>query len=268
MRTDKALQLIGAAVLGAALLASAGCGGKKAEVLPEQTTSEEALYKLGEAAIKDDAEKGRLYLRQVIESFPKGFYAQRAKLAIADSYFEEGDEGNLILAAAEYREFISLFPYSPSAPFAQYRIAMTFYSKILKPGRDQTKTIQALAEFKRVLTAYPMSDEARQAEEKIKDCENRLAEHSLTIAVHYNRVWAFSAAVSRLNEILESYPAFTGMDAVFYYLGDSYLRWGKTDQCQAYFIKVVSDYPKSPFLKKAQESLKALEAAKAAAPKK
>lgn len=112
MRTDKALQLIGAAVLGAALLASAGCGGKKAEVLPEQTTSEEALYKLGEAAIKDDAEKGRLYLRQVIESFPKGFYAQRAKLAIADSYFEEGDEGNLILAAAEYREFISLFPYS------------------------------------------------------------------------------------------------------------------------------------------------------------
>ncbi|MBN2205817.1 MAG: outer membrane protein assembly factor BamD [Candidatus Aminicenantes bacterium] len=262
MRKHRALQLIGTAIIGAALLATPGCRGKKTELLPEQTSSEEALYKMGEESIKKDPEKGRLFLRQVIESFPKGFYAQRAKLAIADSYFERGDEANLILAAAEYREFISLFPYSPSAPYAQYRIAMTFYSKILKPGRDQTKTTQALAEFKRVLAAYPMSDEARQAEEKIKDCENRLAEHSLTIAVHYNNVWAFSAAISRLNEILENYPTFPGMDAVFYYLGDSYMRWGKTDQCRAYFIKVVSDYPKSKFVKKAQNSLKALDAAK------
>ncbi len=36
---------------------------------------------------KKDAEKARLYFRQVIESFPKSFYAQRAKLAMADSYF-------------------------------------------------------------------------------------------------------------------------------------------------------------------------------------
>jgi outer membrane protein assembly factor BamD len=267
MRTSRTPVLIGFAVW-AALLASAGCGRKKADVALEQTSSEEALYKLGEQSIKKDPEKGRLYLRQVIESFPKGFYAQRAKLAIADSYFDRGDEGNMILAAAEYREFISLFPYSPSAPYAQLRIAMTFYTKILKPGRDQTKAIQALAEFKRVVSAYPTSDEAAQAEQRIKDCEDRLAEHSLGIAAHYNRVWAFPAAVSRLNEILQDYPSFSKMDEVFFYLGDSYMRWGKTDQCKAYFIKVVSDYPKSKFLKKAQESLKLLEASAKAAPKK
>jgi outer membrane protein assembly factor BamD len=267
MRKQRTPLLIGIAIC-AAVLASAGCRAKKTELSLEQTSSEEALYKLGEQSIKKDPEKGRLYLRQVIESFPKGFYAQRAKLAIADSYYDRGDEGNMILAAAEYREFISLFPYSPSAPYAQLRIAMTFYTKTLKPGRDQTKTIQALAEFKRVTSAYPTSDEARQAEAKIKDCEDRLAEHSLGIAVHYNHVWAFPAAVSRLNEILQNYPAFSKMDEVFYYLGDSYMRWGKIDQCQAYFIKVVSDYPKSKLVKKAQESLKLLEKVKTAAVKK
>jgi outer membrane protein assembly factor BamD len=258
--------LIGIAICAAALT-STGCKAKKTALTPEQGSSEETLFKMGEQAIKKDAEKGRLYLRQVIESFPKGFYAQRAKLLIADSYFDKGDEGSMILAAAEYREFISLFPYSPSAPYAQFHIAMSFYTKVLKPGRDQTKTIQALAEFKRVLSAYPTSDEARQAQDKIKDCEERLAEHSLSIAVHYHHVWAFSASVSRLNEILQTYPAYSRMDEVFFYLGDSYLKWGKTDQCQAYFIKVVSDYPKSKFVKKAQESLKILEAAKKAAPK-
>jgi outer membrane protein assembly factor BamD len=252
------LILIGIAI-GAAALASSACKSNKTVLAPEQASSEETLYKLGEQAIKKDPEKGRLYLRQVIESFPKGFYAQRAKLAIADSYFDKGDEGSMILAAAEYREFISLFPFSPSAPHAQYQIAMTFYKKVLKPGRDQSKTIQALAEFKRVLSAYPTSDEAQQAQEKIKDCEERLAEHSLTIATYYYGVWALPAAISRLNEILQSYPTYSRMDAVFFYLGDCYLRWGKTDQCQAYFIKVVTDYPKSKFVKKAQERLKALE---------
>lgn len=259
--------LIGIAVC-AALLVSTGCKAKKAELTPDQSSSEETLFNMGDQAIKKDPEKGRLYLRQVIESFPKGFYAQRAKLAIADSYYDRGDEGNMILAAAEYREFISLFPYSPSAPKAQLQIAMTYYTKILKSGRDQTKTIQALAEFKRVMSMYPTSDEARQAQEKIKDCEERLADHSLGIAVHYHHVWAFSAAISRLNEILQTYPAFSKMDEVFYYIGDSYLRWGKTDQCQAYFIKVVTDYPKSKLVKKAQENLKILETAKKVAPKK
>ena len=260
--------LIGIA-LCAAGLTSTGCKSSKTALSPEQTGSEETLFKLGQEALKKDPEKGRLYLRQVMESFPKGFYAQRAKIAIADSYFEKGDEGNMIMAANEYREFISLFPFSPSAPYAQFRIAMTFYAKVLKPDRDPTKTIQALAEFKRLLTAYPTSDEARQAQDKIKDCEDRLAANSLGVAIHYNRVWAFPASVSRLNEILQNYPTFSRMDEVFFYLGDSYLRWGKIDQCEAYFIKVITDYPKSPFVKKSQENLKLLEAAKKkAAPKK
>jgi len=142
------------------IIISFGCGGKKTEISPDVASSDEALFKLGEKFIKKDPEKARLYFRQVIDSFPKSFYAQQAKLAIADSYFKKGDEGNMILAASEYREFISLFPYSPSAPHAQYQIAMTYYKKVLKPGRDQTKTRQALAEFKKVLTNYPLTEDA------------------------------------------------------------------------------------------------------------
>ncbi len=93
-----------------------GCGGKKTEISPDEMSSDENLYKQGEKYIKKDPERARLYFRQVIDSFPKSFYAQRAKLAIADSFFQKGDEGSMILASSEYREFISLFPFSPSAP--------------------------------------------------------------------------------------------------------------------------------------------------------
>jgi outer membrane protein assembly factor BamD len=245
-------------ILSLALIFSA-CKKKNVEVAPEIASSDEALFKLGEAEIKKDTEKAFLFLRQVIDSFPKSFYAQRAKLLIADAYFKKGDEGNMILAAAEYREFISLYPFSPSAAYCQYQIGMTFFKKTLKAGRDQSKTIQALAEFKKLVTAYPLSEQAKSAQENIKICEERLAENTLTIAAHYYRAEAYKASTSRLTELVTNYPSFTKMDAVFFYLGDSFFKWNKADQSVPYFSKLITDYPKSAFVKQAQERLKEIE---------
>lgn len=232
------------------------CGKKPSELTPDIASSDEALFKLGQQYLKKDPEKARLYFRQVIDSFPKSFYAQRAKLAIADSYFDKGDEGSMILAAAEYREFISLYPYSPSAAYAQYRIALTYFLKAYKPGRDQTKTWQALAEFKKVISLYPESQEAKEAQQKIKECEERLAEHNFGIAHFYYKVYAFKASIERFKEILTTFPNYSKIDKVYFYLADSYYKWGKKEESVPYFTKVVSDYPQSPLAKKAQEKLK------------
>lgn len=236
-----------------------GCKKKDVQIDPEIASNDEALYQLGTQFIEKNPDKGRLYLRQVIDSFPKSFYAQRAKLAIADSYFEKGDEGSMIIASSEYREFISLYPYSPSAAYAQYQIAMTYFEKANKPGRDQTKTRQALEEFKQVVTKYPLSEEAELANEKIMECEERLAEHSLNIAVHYYKRSGYKAVISRLTEILTRYPNFSKMDQVYFYLADAYFQSGQTEQSIPYFRKLISDYPESDHTGDAQERLQEIE---------
>lgn len=241
------------------LMAGLHCRKKEVEISPEISSSDEALYKLGEEYLDKDVEKARLYLRQVIDSFPKSFYAQRAKLAIADSYFKKGDEGSMIIAASEYREFISLFPLSPSAAYAQYQIAMTFYEKVLKPGRDQTKTKQALAEFKKVVSNYPLSEEAKQSQEKIKDCEERLADHVYGIGHIYYKMGGYGAAVSRLKEILTEFPNYTKMDKVYYHLGDSYFRGKMFDESIPYFTKLISDYPESEYADDAKDKIEEIE---------
>ena len=236
-----------------------GCGKKGMTIDPTIASSDEALFLRGEQFAEKDPEKARLYFRQVIDSFPKSFYAQRAKIAIADSYFEEQDEGSMIIAASEYREFISLYPYSPTAPTAQYKIAMTFYKKLLAPGRDQSKTRQGLEEFRKVVKNYPTSDEAKLAQDKIKACEENLAEHTLTIGRHYYKVHAYKAATSRLAEVLTAYPNFTKMDHVYFYLGDSYYGWDKPEEAVPYFTKLLSDYPQSKFIKKATKRMELIQ---------
>ncbi len=251
-----------ARVIIVALLCGLGawsCKEKPVEIAPEIAASDEALYKAGQEVMEKDADKARLYFRQVIDSFPKSFYAQRAKLAIADSYFKKNDESSMILAAAEYREFIQLYPYSPSASYAQYQIAMTYFKNVLKPGRDQSKTSQALNEFKKVLTNFPLSEEAKLAQEKIAECEEKLAEHNFGISYHYYRRKAFKASTNRLTEILINFPSFSKMDEVYFYLADSYYKWNKIEESIPYFTKLVTDYPESKFAKKAQSRLAEIE---------
>jgi outer membrane protein assembly factor BamD len=257
--TLKTMRLIQFGIFILLVLSSLSCGKKEIQIDPAIASNDEMLFNLGMESIEKDAEKGRLYLRQVIDSFPKSFYAQRAKLTIADSYFEKGDEGSMIIAASEYREFISLFPLSPSASYAQYQIGMTFYKKALKPGRDQTKTKQALAEFKKVITTYPLSDEAKQTEEKIKDCEERLAAHTLSIGELYYKRSAYKASTSRLIDILTAYPNYSEMDKVYYYLGDSYYKWNKIEESIPYFRKLITDYPQSNYAEKATKRMDEIE---------
>ncbi|MFQ6037957.1 MAG: outer membrane protein assembly factor BamD [Candidatus Aminicenantales bacterium] len=245
------------------MILGVSCAKKEAEIDPEIASSDEALFRMGEKFVKKDPEKARLYLRQVIDSFPKSFYAQRAKLAIADSYFGQGDEGSMILAASEYREFITQFPLSPSAPYAQYQIAMTFFKKAHKPGRDQTKTEQALQEFRNLVNKYPLSEEAKLAREKIIICEERLAEHILGIASLYYKRKAFKASISRLKDIVSLYPAYSRMDKVFFLLGDSYYRSNQVEESVPYFTKVISDYPESKFARKAQKRMEEIASQKA-----
>ena len=243
---------------------AAGCHKKTVEITPDLASSDEALYRMGEAEMKKDTEKALLYLRQIMDSFPKSFYAQRAKLLIADAYFRKGDESNLLLAAAEYREFIRTYPYSPSAAYSQYQVAMTFYKKILKPGRDPSKTYQALAEFKKVITDFPASDQAKTAQEKIKDCEERLASHSADIAIGYNKRRAYRASISRLSEIMTSYPDYSRLEDIYFYLGDCHFMMKQYDQAVPFFTKVVTDYPSLALAKTATKRLTEIEKLKAA----
>ena len=114
-------------------------------------------------------------------------------------------------------------------------------------------------EFKKVITNYPLSDEAKETEEKIKDCEERLAAHTLSIGELYYKRAAYKASTSRLIDILTAYPNYSEMDKVYYFLGDSYYKWNKVEESIPYFRKLITDFPQSKYAKKATERMEEIE---------
>src|SRR5687767_10853211 len=112
------------------LLGVLGCGPKQVALDPKNKTDAE-IYQIGAEYMKQEEwDKAREAFRTVFESFPQSEYRIQAKLGIADSYFAEGRNASWLLAFQEYQDFISLFPFSPKACYAQLRMGLSHYQMV------------------------------------------------------------------------------------------------------------------------------------------
>ena len=134
------------------------CGARIQPRPIDTTVADRYLLERGrEAAAERRWTEAREYFRQLVENHPGSPLRAEAKLATGDAYLSEASAESLVLAANEYREFLVFYPNDPRADHAQYSIAMTFFTQMRKPGRDQTPTRAALREFDVFFERYPMS---------------------------------------------------------------------------------------------------------------
>ncbi|MCD6454112.1 MAG: outer membrane protein assembly factor BamD [Candidatus Aminicenantes bacterium] len=244
------------------LLILSFCGERNSNLFPKNASARE-MYEIGMKLLKKKKyEKARVVFSSLIEKHPKDRYTPRAKIGIADSYFKKGDLASLTLAYNEYREFVTLYPYHPKAAYAQLMMGMCYYKQMRKPGRDQTPTLKAIEEFKKVIERYPDSEEAKIARQRLKECEERYATHLLGIANFYFKVKKWLGAYWRYQELMKKYPDFSRIDEVYYKFGVSSFMLGKTDEVKAFLSKVITDFPRSEWALKAREFLESNEKTK------
>ena len=89
------------------------------DLLPAGQQPDKVLYQKSIDAIAHGRyDIGRLTLQTLLNTYPDSEYLAKAKLAIADSYYEQGGTAGLTEAEAEYKDFITFFPTAPEAPMA------------------------------------------------------------------------------------------------------------------------------------------------------
>src|SRR6185436_7652380 len=96
----------------------------------------------------------------------------------------------------------------------QYMVGMSLFQQALSPDRDQALTNQAIGEFKKVETIYPTSTSIPEANRKIVECHDRLAEHERLVGHFYQKRKRYNAAIDRYRSILDKYPQYTKADLV------------------------------------------------------
>ena len=93
------------------LAASAACGGKRSGLPTNTANPDRFLYDRGLEELKDNSWlDAREYFRQVVDNYPQSPVRPDAKLGVGDSFLGEKSAESLVLAANEYREFLTFYP--------------------------------------------------------------------------------------------------------------------------------------------------------------
>jgi outer membrane assembly lipoprotein YfiO len=241
-------------VFGILLLTVVSCAKKPMRLDPSKQTDQQ-IYQMGVGDLKDkNYAKAREAFRTVFESFPKSDLRIDAKIGIGDSYFREGGTANFLLAIQEYQDFVSLFPFSPKAEYAQLQTGLCYSKMVEKPDRDQTNTRKALDEFKKVVDNYPNGAYFDKATEELKATYSRLADHEYMIAQFYARTGKHAAAIDRLKGLLKSFPESIYKPEYYYDLAGQLKELGEDAESCSYYGMLIEKWPNSGYAVKAEKS--------------
>ncbi len=255
------LLLMSAVLLANASLASAQILHKKKPV--DQSTAstntaepDKVLYDKALDDIKHGKhEVGRLGLQTPINTYPDSEYLAKAKLAIADSYYKEGGSSNITQAINGYKDFIVFFPFMPEAAYAQMQVAMCNYNEMPKADRDITHTRAAEEEFQTFLLKYPKDPLAPEAEQRLREVQEVLADGQFLIGYYYYVKGDKRAAAGRLIPLVRRYPLYSKTDTALWMLGDIFEKSERKDVATGYYTQIVRNYPLSKYTTDAKAKL-------------
>jgi len=249
----------------ALVLAVVGCSvlhRKQKEPAPGAVDADKYLFTRGtELLAKKNWLSAREYFKRIVDSYPSSIYRADAKLGVGDSYLGENHTDTLILAVNEFSEFLQFNPLNPRAAYAQYRLTLAQSKQMLSPERDQTATLQTLADVQHFRDAYPNSEYMPEVDKIYKQARDRLSESEFRVGMLYYRIHGLIGALQRFTNLLNDDPNYAKRDQVYYYLGITCTKMNLTPQAVLYYEKLLAEHPKSKFAKRAKKQLDLLKQA-------
>jgi outer membrane protein assembly factor BamD len=206
----------------------------------------------------------REYFRQLMDSYPQSQYRADAKLGLADTYLGEGSAESKVLAINEYREFLSFYPTHKRAYYAQFKLGMCHFYQMHSADRDQSETIEAIAELTTFVERYPRPEQNPLLDEgraRLREAHDRLSDYDYKVGYFYLKTQKFPpAAIERFKDILKTDPEYSRRDAVYFYLAEAYVKMQRPKEALPLLDRLIDEFESSEYLeqaKKLSDTLKA-----------
>lgn len=254
------------AALFLAIISAAGCSSVSLPSMPsipwfssapKDDLTAEGLFEEGTRAFNE-----KKYVR-AIDNFTKlrtdnpfSPLVTQAEIKIADAYYLNQQYPEAINA---FKEFQSMHPTNEQVPFVTLRLGQAHFDQFTSTDRDQKTTEIAKGYFETVVTKYPKSPQAAEAQVKLAKALEYLAEAEFNVADFYLKQERYGAAQDRFEEIIRKYKDTPTAVKSLFYLGESY-RLGKNGVRAALaYEALIQHYPQSKFAAEARTQLAAVE---------
>jgi outer membrane protein assembly factor BamD len=111
-----------------------------------------------------------------------------------------------------------------------------------------------------LLVQFPNSKFAPEAQQKMRNIQEVLADHEFRVGYMYHNKGSYPAAANRLQGLADQFPLYSGADEALWDLADSYQKMGDRfdDKKASALARIVKDYPLSGHVDAAKDELKAM----------
>ena len=171
--------------------------------------------------------------------FPQSQWAPRSALMSAYSYFDFGYYRESI---DEVNRFLKNYPNSDRKNYAYYLKAMSYYNQIVDEKKDLGPIIEAKESFQLIISQYPNSEYAMDAEFKLELIEEILAAKEMHIGRFYLKKEKWIPAINRFKKVVEDYETTIFAEEALHRLVEVYYRIGLVEESKKYAITLGYNY--------------------------
>jgi len=232
-----------ALVAAALLFAISGCAGSKGSArfpTPEERYAD-ALAKFE----NHDYQEAIDQLQLVTLQYGGSSVADSAQYLLGECQYAKGQ---YLLSAYEYDKLIRNMPSSRLVPLARYKLGMCYYDLSPKQALDQKYTYKAIDELQAFVEYNPTNELVPEAEKRIHELNNKLAEKNLTTAVLYMKLGDYRAAGIYFDQVLERYHDSDVTDQAAKGKIESLIARKRYEAAALEIQHFIERYPKSRFL--------------------
>jgi outer membrane protein assembly factor BamD len=167
------------------------------------------------------------FFRTLLERYPTSPLAARAQLGLAEAQMARKD---YVEAEASFDDFLRLFPASDNVPYALSRKAELLRRQVGPPGRDQSRTREAIRIYEDLIAKDPQGPYRAEADARIRELRDRLAEHEKLVIAHYLKRRKPVSAEARARRTIADYPDAAALPALMALLAEALERQAREEE--------------------------------------
>ncbi len=233
-------------VLFLGIVVLAGCSST---VDTSKFTAEEHYNYLIGLYNDEDYDAAVLEFQNFLIQYSGSSFNDDAHFYFAMTYFKKDQ---YLLAAYEFSKLINNIPASPFVPESQYMLAQCYFELSPPYQLEQSYTKKAIEEFQAFIDFFPANPKIAEAESKIKELTEKLAQKEYQNAVIYERMEYERAAIKYYNTVADTYHDTSYGPISLYQKIKIEVRKGMKNEALADINVFVNRYPNNSSVKELQ----------------